>query len=40
MNDKLELINIVIPVHNLEKYIGCCIASLQNQTYQNIEIIL
>lgn len=35
-----ELITIVIPIYNVEKYISRCIDSVINQTYQNIEIIL
>jgi len=37
MND---LISIVVPVYNVEKYIDKCITSIINQTYKNIEIIL
>lgn len=33
------LVNIVIPVYNIESYIGNCLNSLINQTYSNIEII-
>lgn len=35
-----ELISIIVPVYNVEKYIEKCINSLINQTYSNIEIIL
>lgn len=35
-----DLISIVIPVYNVEKYLDECIQSLQKQTYTNIEIIL
>ena len=35
-----ELISIIVPVYNLEKYIEKCIVSLLQQTYENIEIIL
>lgn len=35
-----ELISIIIPAYNAEKYIGRCIASAQGQTYDNIEIIV
>lgn len=34
------LFSIVVPVYNVEKYIGQCIESLVSQTYENIEIIL
>ena len=35
-----ELITIVIPVYNVEKYLDRCINSVINQTYSNWEIIL
>lgn len=35
-----ELISIIIPVYNSEKYIERCIESVLNQTYQNIEIVI
>ena len=36
----MELITVIVPVYNVEKYIKDCIDSLINQTYKNIEIIL
>ena len=35
-----ELISIIVPVYNVEKYIEKCIQSIIDQTYKNIEIIL
>lgn len=35
-----NLISIIIPVYNSEKYLVCCLERIINQTYQNIEIIL
>ena len=35
-----ELISIIIPVYNVEKYIEKCLKSILLQTYENIEIIL
>ncbi|WP_294184184.1 glycosyltransferase family 2 protein [uncultured Clostridium sp.] len=35
-----ELISIIIPVYNVEKYICKCIDSIINQSYKNIQIIL
>lgn len=35
-----ELISIIVPVYNVEKYLEKCIESIINQTYRNIEIIL
>ena len=37
MND---LISIIVPVYNVEKYLNKCIESIINQTYKNLEIIL
>lgn len=39
MSEK-PLISIIIPIYNVEKYLGKCIESIVNQAYQNIEIIL
>ena len=33
-------VSIIIPVYNLEKYIGRCVGSLLKQTYTNYEILL
>lgn len=38
MND--DLVTIVIPVYNVEKYIERCLNSIIRQTYNNIEIII
>lgn len=35
-----NLISIIVPVYNVEKYLERCINSITNQTYKNIEIIL
>lgn len=35
-----DLISVIIPVYNVEKYLRQCINSVINQTYHNIEIIL
>jgi glycosyltransferase involved in cell wall biosynthesis len=35
-----ELISIVIPIYNVEKYLEKCIESVKNQTYQNWELII
>lgn len=37
MND---LISIIVPVYNVEKYLEKCVKTLMNQSYENIEIIL
>lgn len=33
-------ISVIVPVYNVEEYIGQCLESILNQTYQNIEIIV
>ncbi|WP_338587253.1 glycosyltransferase [Clostridium baratii] len=35
-----DLISIIVPVYNVEKYLDKCINSIINQTYKNLEIIL
>lgn len=35
-----DLISIVVPVYNAEKYLAKCLESLISQTYKNIEILL
>ena len=35
-----DLISVVVPVFNVEKYLDHCILSILNQTYKNLEIIL
>ena len=37
---KEELISVVVPVYNSEKWLGRCIKSILNQSYKNIELIL
>ena len=37
MND---LISVVVPAYNIEKYIERCIKSILSQTYSNLEIII
>lgn len=35
-----ELVSVIIPVYNAEKYITNCVKAVQNQIYGNLEIIL
>ena len=35
-----DLVSIIVPVYNVEEYVGVCIKSLVLQTYKNIEIFL
>ena len=37
---KNELISVVVPVYNVEKYLDKCIESIEKQTYAHLEIIL
>lgn len=36
-NDK---ISVIVPIYNIDRYLGICIESIINQTYKNLEIIL
>lgn len=33
-------ISVIVPVYNVEPYLRCCLDSIVNQTYKNLEIIL
>ena len=35
-----DLISIIIPIYNTEKYLEKCLDSVISQTYKNIEIML
>ena len=32
--------SIIVPVYNVEKYLEKCLKSIQNQTYDNFEVII
>lgn len=36
----MELVSIIVPIYNVEKYLERCIQSIVEQTYTNLEIIL
>lgn len=38
--DQIIKISTIVPVYNVEKYLERCVISIENQTYQNFEIIL
>lgn len=35
-----DLISVIVPIYNVEKYLQECLDSIINQTYKNLEIIL
>lgn len=37
---KEQLISVIIPIYNIERFVTCCVDSVLNQTYRNLEIIL
>ena len=36
----MQIISIIVPIYNVEKYLPQCLDSIINQTYKNLEIIL
>lgn len=40
MSNVLPLINIIVPIYNVEKYLDKCVKSILKQTYTNIRVIL
>lgn len=38
--DKQNLISVIVPVYNVERYLGKCIDSIINQTHKDLDIIL
>ena len=40
MMPKKELLSVIVPVYNVEKYLDDCIRSIVNQTYTSLQIIL
>lgn len=33
-------VSIIVPIYNVEKYIGRCVKSILNQTFKNYELLL
>lgn len=40
MENNLVLISVIVPIYKVEPYLDRCVASIVNQTYTNLEIIL
>lgn len=38
--EKEQLVSVILPIYNVEKYLDRCIKSIVNQTYHNLEILL
>ena len=36
----MELVSVIVPIYNVEKYLERCIESIRKQSYMHIEIIL
>ena len=36
----MDLISVIVPIYNVESYLGECVDSICSQTYRNLEIIL
>lgn len=36
----MDLVSVIVPIYNVEKYIFNCVTSIINQSYENLEIIL
>lgn len=36
----MKLISVIVPVYKVEAYLDCCVQSIVDQTYRNLEIIL
>ena len=40
LKENQDLVSVIVPIYNVEKYLEQCIQSIVNQTYDNLEIIL
>lgn len=39
-NLEKQLISVIVPIYMIDRYLGICVESILNQTYENLEIIL
>lgn len=40
VREEKSLISVIVPIYGIDRYIGICIESILNQTYENLEVIL
>ena len=40
MKQSEDLVSVIVPIYNVEKYLNKCVDSIVNQTYKNLEIVL
>ncbi len=40
MNEKDDVISVIVPIYRVEEYLNQCIESIVNQTYSNLQVIL
>ncbi len=40
LNERDELISVIVPVYNVKNYLDRCLLSIMNQSYKNLEIII
>lgn len=40
LRESMDLISVIVPIYNVEKYLRQCLDSLAAQTYKNIEVIM
>ena len=40
MEEKNDMISVIVPIYKVEEFLDECIQSIVDQTYQNLQIIL
>lgn len=38
--ESANLVSVIVPVYNCEKYLSECLESILNQTYKNLEVVV